>query len=77
MADGSNLCRSLEPVVGSAVAAHMTERTPEFYRSQIARIRKLLTGATDRDAVDGLRQLAAEYEARAARAERREKPGRH
>jgi hypothetical protein len=55
----------------------MEERTSEFYRSQIARICRLLTDITDRQARDGLRQLAEEYEARAAEAERREKSGEH
>ena len=52
----------------------MVKRTPEFFRSQIARIRGLLTGITDQQARDGLKRLAEYYEARAAEAERCEKP---
>jgi hypothetical protein len=55
----------------------MADRTPEFCRSQIARIHRLLTGVTDQQTADGLKRLAEEYEARTAEAERREKPDEH
>jgi hypothetical protein len=55
----------------------MAERPPEFFRSQIARIRRLLTGVTDQQTVVALNQLAEEYQARAAEAERREKQDKH
>jgi hypothetical protein len=35
----------------------MAERPPEFFRSQIARIRRLLTDITDRQAGDGLTRM--------------------
>ena len=52
----------------------MAERTPEYFRSQIARINRLLTGITDRQVAAGLKRLVDTYEALAAQAERREKP---
>ena len=64
----------LNPRSGTAVGCGaMAERTPEFFRSQIARIRGLLTGITDQQARDGLKRLVEKYEAQAAQAERREK----
>jgi len=45
-----------------------------FFRSQIARIRRLLTDVTDQQTADGLKQLAEEYEVRAAEAEQRDTP---
>jgi hypothetical protein len=55
----------------------MPERPPEFFRSQIARINRLLTGVTDHQTMVELKRLAEEYQAKAAEAERREKQCEH
>jgi hypothetical protein len=51
----------------------MSEGSAKFFREQIARIRRLLSGVTDEPTERALRQLAEEYQARAAEAEREEK----
>jgi hypothetical protein len=47
---------------------------PNFFRAQIARIRRLLSGVTDEQTARSLRELAEEYETRKADAEQKEKP---
>jgi hypothetical protein len=68
---------SLEPPVGGCRCCRMAERTPEFFRSQIARIKRLLTGVTDQRTREGLTRLAEEYEARAAEIEQGQQPDEH